>query len=181
MADKPALPAAAPARPSSATAWIGQALLYALFALAIGVFSRWPTYHHLAPDQALIKVSFTHTGKPVGDCRPLTEAELAKLPPNMRAPMKCPRERSPVTVEVDIGGVPAMHRVAPPSGLSRDGASAVYQRLQVTAGEQRIAVRLNDDARHAGFAYQREATVKLAPAQILVIDFDAERGGITLR
>jgi hypothetical protein len=169
------------ARPVSAAAWVGQAVLYALFALFIGVFSRWPTYHHLGPDQALIKLSFTHTGKPVGDCRPLSADELAKLPPNMRAPMKCPRERSPVTVEVDIGGVPAMRRVLAPSGLSRDGASAVYQRLQVAAGEQRIAVRLNDDARQAGFTHQRDETVTLAPAQILVIDFDAEQGGITLR
>jgi len=168
-------------RPHRAAAWAGQALLYALFALAIGVFSRWPTYQHLGPDQALIKLSFTHTGKPVGDCRPLSADELAKLPPNMRAPMKCPRERSPVTVEVDIGGVPVLKRVAAPSGLSRDGASAMYHRLQVAAGEQRIAVRLNDDARQAGFTHQREEVVTLAPAQILVIDFDAEQGGITLR
>jgi hypothetical protein len=173
--------ATAPARPTGAAAWVGQALLYALFALAIGVFSRWPTYHHLGPDQALIKLSFTHTGKPVGDCRPLSPDELAKLPPNMRAPMKCPRERSPVTVEVDVGGVPVVRRVAAPSGLSRDGASAVYQRLQVAAGAQRITVRLNDDARQAGFTHQRDETVTLAPAQILVIDFDAEQGGITLR
>lgn len=169
---------APPVRPA---AWVGQALLYALFALAIGVFSRWPAYHHLGPDEAVIKLSFTHTGKPVGECRPLSADELAKLPPNMRAPMKCPRERSPVTVEVDIGGQPVLRRVAAPSGLSRDGASAVYQRLRVAAGEQRLAVRLNDDARQAGFTYQREATVRLAPAQILVIDFDAEQGGITLR
>ncbi|MDP1691475.1 MAG: hypothetical protein Q8L49_05920 [Burkholderiaceae bacterium] len=164
-----------------ASAWIGQLLLYALFALAIGVFSRWPSYQHIAPDQALIKLSFTHTGKPVGECKAQSQAELAKLPPNMRAPIKCPRERSPVTVEVDIGGVNAMRRSAPPTGLSRDGASAVYQRLVVPAGEQRIAVRLNDDARQSGFAYQREVTVKLAPAQVLVIDFDAEKGGITLQ
>ncbi|MGZ8716882.1 MAG: hypothetical protein ACXWYO_07200, partial [Gaiellaceae bacterium] len=85
-------------------AWVGQALLYGLFALLIGVFSQWPPYRHLAEDQALIKVSFSHHGKPVSDCRPLTAAELAKLPPNMRAPVKCPRERSPVTVEVDLGG-----------------------------------------------------------------------------
>ena len=168
-------------RPARAAAWLGQALLYGLFALAIGVFSRWPTYQHLGPDQALIKLSFTHTGKPVGDCRPLSADELAKLPPNMRAPMKCPRERSPVTVEVDIGGVRVLKRVAAPSGLSRDGASAMYHRLQVAAGEQRIAVRLNDDARQAGFTHQREEVVTLAPAQILVIDFDAEQGGITLR
>ena len=171
----------ASARPLGALAWAGQALLYALFALAIGVLSRWPAYHHLGPDQALIKLSFTHTGKPVGDCRPATPAELAKLPPNMRAPLRCPRERSPVTVEVDIGGQPVLRRVVAPSGLSRDGASAAYHRLQVAAGVQRIAVRLNDDARQAGFTHQREATLTLAPAQILVIDFDAEQGGITLR
>ena len=41
-------------------AWFGQALLYGLFALFIGVFSSWPTYRHLPPDQALIKVSFSH-------------------------------------------------------------------------------------------------------------------------
>lgn len=180
MADQP-VPPASPARPIPATAWIGQAVLYALFALFIGVFSHWPTYHPLAGGQALIKLSFTHTGKPAGDCRLLTSEELAKLPPNMRAPMKCPRERSPVAVEVDIGGTTVLKRVAAPSGLSHDGASAVYQRIPVTAGPQRIAVRLNDDARHTGFTHQRETTVTLAPAQILVIDFDAEKGGITLR
>ena len=168
-------------KPLPATAWLGQLLLYALFALVIGVFSRWPTYQHLAPDQALIKLSFTHTGQPAGDCIRQSEADLAKLPPNMRAPIKCPRERSPVNVEVDVGGVAALRRSAAPSGLSRDGASAMYQRLVVPAGEQRIAVRLNDDARRAGFTHQRDATVKLVPAQVLVIDFDAEKGGITFQ
>jgi hypothetical protein len=165
----------------SARAWIGQVLLYGLFALAIGTFSHWPTYHPLDAGQALIKVSFVHAGKPVGDCRPLGDAERARLPPNMRAPMVCPRERSPVTVEVDIGGVPALRRTAQPSGLSKDGASALYQRLVVPAGEQRIAVRLKDDQRANGFTHQREATLVLQPAQVLVIDFDAEKGGITLQ
>ena len=169
------------ARNTTPRAWLGQVLLYGLFALVIGVFSRWPVYQHLAPGQALIKLSFTHTGKPVGDCVPLSAAELAKLPPNMRAPLKCPRERSPVTVEVDLDGVAAVRRSAAPSGLSRDGASAMYHRLVVAAGEQRIAVRLNDDARRPGPTYQREARVTLAPAQVLVIDFDAAKGGITLQ
>jgi hypothetical protein len=168
-------------KPIKPMAWVGQALLYGLFALVIGVFSRWPPYRHLAADQALVKVSFSHHGKPVSDCRPLSGAELARLPPNMRAPVKCPRERSPVTVEVDINGAPVLRQVALPSGLSRDGASAVYRRLQVAAGPQRIAVRLKDDARSPGFDYQREEVVMLKPAQILVIDFDAAKGGITLQ
>ncbi|MEP7281503.1 MAG: hypothetical protein ABI696_05955 [Rubrivivax sp.] len=162
-------------------AGIGQALLYALFALFIGLFSHWPAYQHLASDQSLIKLSFSHTGKPVSECVQQSAAELAKLPPNMRAPMRCPRERSPVRVELDIDGQPVFRHTAAPSGLSKDGASSVYHRLQLPAGAHRVAVRLNDDARQAGFTYRREATVALAPAQILVIDFDAEQGGITLR
>jgi hypothetical protein len=161
-------------------AWLAQGLLYGLFALFVGVFSQWPRYHPLNDGEALIKISFIHSGKPVGDCRPLSAEESAKLPPNMRAPMICPRERSPVTVELDIGGANALRRTAEPSGLSKDGASALYQRLVVPAGEQRIAVRLKDDVRAPGFTHQREAVVTLAPAQVLVIDFDAEKGGITM-
>jgi len=42
-------------------------------------------------------------------------------------------------------------------------------------------VRLKDSAGAEGFDYQREQSITLAPAQILVIDFDAEKGGITLQ
>ena len=166
---------------TSAGALAGQGLLYGLFALAIGVFSQWPVYHHLAPDEAVVKVSFTRVGKPVGDCRPLTAEELAKLPPNMRAPLKCPRERSPVTVQVDIDGRRVLDRSAPPTGLSRDGVSAVYERVLVPAGERRIAVALSDDVRARDAAYRHEQTVKLTPGQVLVIDFDAAKGGITFQ
>jgi len=161
--------------------WLGQALLYGVFAVVVGVFSRWPAYQHLASDQALIKLSFNHQGKPVSECQRLSAEELAKLPPNMRAPLRCPRERSPITVELDVDGAPALRHVARPSGLSRDGASSVYHRMQVPAGTHQLAVRLKDDVRTSGFGFTREATVTLKPAQILVIDFDPERGGITLQ
>jgi len=161
------------AAPTGVSAWIGQALLYGLFALFIGVFSGWPAYRHLADDQSLIKLSFSHTGKPVSDCTRQSPEELAKLPPNMRAPVRCPRERSSVVVELDVDGVPVFQHAAPPTGLSKDGASSVYHRVPVSAGEHRIAVRLRDDVRSPGFAHVHEQTVTLAPAQILVIDFDS--------
>lgn len=160
-------------------AWLGQGLLYGLFALLVGVFSRWPPYRHLAADQALIKLSFAHHGQVVSPCRQLTPAELAKLPANMRAPTSCPRERAPVVVELDVDGQPAYRHSAAPSGLSKDGASSVYHRVQVAAGEHRIAVRMKDRPGPGGFDHAREATVTLEPARILVIDFDAEKGGIT--
>lgn len=165
---------------NKAMIWSGQAILYALFAVVIGVFSGWPSYRALPPDQAMMKVSFIHHGQRVADCRPFTAEELAKLAPNMRTPMKCGRERSPVTIEVDLDGTTIYRQVAAPSGLSRDGASSVYHRLQLPAGDHRIAVRLKDTAAPGPFNYTREQAVKLRPAQILVIDFDAEKGGITL-
>ena len=162
-------------------AWLGQALLYGLFAVVIGVFSHWPRYRHLPPDTAVIKLSVVHTGKPISECHQLTADELAALPPNMRAPVSCPRERSPVVVELDIDGAPAARIKAPPSGLSRDGASAIYARIPVASGDREITVRLNDDARSSEFAYRAEQRVTLAPAQVLVIDFDADDGEITLQ
>lgn len=163
-----------------AATWAGQGLLYGLFAVIIGVFSHWPPYAPLPANEALVKVSFIHHGQRVAACHALTAEELAKLPPNMRAPMQCGRERSPVTIELDVDGATVYRQVAAPSGLSRDGASAVYHRLQVQAGQHRIAVRLKDRAGPGPFTYTREATVTLRPAQVLVIDFDAQRGGITL-
>lgn len=167
--------------PLGPRAWLGQGLLYGLFALVIGVFSHWPPYRHLAPDTALIKLSLVHTGKPIGDCRQLSAEELAALPPNMRAPVSCPRERSPVAIELDIDGAPAARIEAAPSGLSGDGASAIYARLPVAAGARLLSVRLRDDVRSSDFAYRLERRVSLVPAQVLVIDFDAQRGEIVLQ
>lgn len=158
---------------------LAQAALYGLFAAVIGVFSHWPSYQALAPDAAVLKVSFIHHGERAQPCRPYTAEELAKLPPNMRAPMKCGRERVPVAIEVDVDGRTVYSHVAQPSGLSRDGASSAYQRLVLGAGEHRIAVRMRDVPGNA-FNHVREATVRLSPAQVLVIDFDASKGGITL-
>src|SRR5690606_17968723 len=95
--------------------WAGQALLYGCFAVAIGVFSRWPAYHPLPPDMAQIKVSFIHHGARLADCRPYTAEELAKLAPNMRKATKCERERSPVSIEVDLDGRQVVSHVSAPS------------------------------------------------------------------
>ena len=158
----------------------GQALLYGSFALLVGIFSQWPAYAPLETDEALIKLSFVHHGQRLADCRPYTAEERAKLAPNMRAPLKCERERASVTVELDIDGTPAYRHTAAPSGLSRDGASTVYKRLEVPAGTHRITVRMRDTTATSGFNHEHEATVDLKPSQVLVIDFDAERGGIVL-
>lgn len=160
--------------------WLGQGLLYAVLAAFIAIFSRWPAYQNLATDRALIKVSISHQGQLLGDCVEQSPAELAKLPPNMRAPKRCPRERSPLTVEIEVDGKLVHRQVSNPSGLSGDGAAVVYRRLEVPAGRHRINVRMKDNARSEGFDYTHDEYVDLAPAEILVVDFDAAERRIIL-
>ena len=161
--------------------WFGQILLYAAFATVIVVFSQWPPYRPLAPDQALLKISFLHHGQRLQACIEQTPEELAKLPPNMRAPTHCPRERAPVTIEVDLDGRPAYRETASPSGLSRDGAASVYRSIPVDAGAHRLQVRIRDSARDGGFDHQRDEVVQFAPLQVRVVDFSTEQGGITIQ
>ena len=156
--------------------YLAQALLYVPLMAIIGYFSTSPAYHHLAPGQALIRLSISHAAQRKGECRQRTPEELAKLSPNMRAPLDCPRERAPVTVELDLDGQRVVQAVAPPSGLTRDGASTIYRRLPVAAGTHHIVARLKD---HVGgdFNYVREAELELRPGRVLVIDFHAAKGG----
>lgn len=167
--------------PRGPLAWGGQVLLYGVFAVMVGVFATWPGYSPMAPNDALIRLSFTLTSKPVSECRKRSPEELARLPPNMRAPMQCPRERSPVRVEMELDGKPVLSQVARPSGLRRDGAATVYRRLVVPAGSHKIAVRLQDDALAKGFTHSLEQTVTLAPMQIVVVDFDPATQSITIQ
>lgn len=160
---------------------VGQVVLYALFALTIGVFSYYPPYRHLPPEQALLKLSFSHPGQLVAQCRRRTPEELAALPPNMRNPMDCPRERSPVTVQLALDGSVLARREIPPAGLSRDGPSTVYARFPVPAGSHRLSVQLNDSVREPALNYTRDEDLDIRPGQIVVVDFNPERGGIVIQ
>ncbi len=79
-----------------------------------------------------------------------------------------------------MDGQLAHRQVAQPSGLSSDGAAVVYRRLEVPAGKHHIEVRMKDNARSEGFDYTRSEEVDLAPAEILVVDFDAATRRIIL-
>lgn len=159
----------------------GQALLYAAFAACVGLFSVWPPYRPLEPGQTLLKLSFSHPGERVAECRRRTPEELAKLPPNMRAPLDCPRERSPVSVELELDGKVIARRVVQPAGLARDGASTVYERFPIPAGVHRLEVKVDDSVRAPGLTWEREQEVALAPGRVLVVDLDPEQGGIVIQ
>ena len=159
---------------------LAQLALYAPLMAILGYFSTEPRFSAVAPDQALVRVSFIHATQRKQACRERSAEELAKLAPNMRAAQDCPRERSPLLVEIELDGKVVLQREVQPSGLRRDGNVAVYQRLALPAGRHRIVARLRDRAEGA-FNFAGEQTVELAGGGVLIIDFNAQRGGFVFR
>ncbi len=166
--------------PGRAVSYLLQGVCYAAFMAVVGYFSTSPPYVHLPEGKALVKLSIQHAGQRRQECRERTAEELAKLAPNMRAATVCPRERAPVTVEIEIDGRPVFAVTAPPSGFAKDGASSIYRRVAVPAGEHRVVARMRDAAT-GDFSFVADRTVQLGPGRVLVLDFDANRGGWIFR
>jgi len=157
--------------------YLGQGVVYGLIAVLLGFFADTPAYRHFDDDKAQLTLSLAHSGKHVGECRRLTAAEIAALPPNMRKPLDCPRGRLPVLVEVELDGQLIVSESVPPSGLFGDGPSQIYKNFVIPSGSYTLIVRLRESARDEGFDYQREAQVMISPRQRFVIEFRAEAGG----
>jgi hypothetical protein len=157
-----------------------QLVLYVPLMALIGYFSTEPRFSAIGEDQALLRVSFIHAAQRRQDCRQRSAEELAKLAPNMRASLDCPRERADVLVEVELDGALVLRREVRPAGFQRDGNAALYQRLTVPAGRHRIVARLRDRA-EGDFNYVKEQAVELDAGHVLIIDFNAAQGGFLFR
>jgi hypothetical protein len=157
-----------------------QLALYVPLMVLIGYFSTAPRFSALQEGEALVRLSFIHAAERKEKCRERSEEELAKMAPNMRAPLDCPRERAPLLVELEIDGETVLRREVRPSGLTRDGNATVYHRLPLPAGKHRIVARLRDRA-EGDFNYRKEETIELAPGGVLLIDFVASKGGFVFR
>lgn len=163
---------------------VGQGATFAAFALAIAYFSTSPAYIAHPPEKAQLKLSFTHAGNHVEECRKLTREELQALPPNMRKPMDCSRERWPVIAVLSLDGKEIYTGIAAPTGLSKDGQSSFYQEFPVSAGKHTIKIGLWDtrgDVGDGDFDFELEQEVELAAKEVLVIGFDNETEKVTLK
>jgi ferredoxin/coenzyme F420-reducing hydrogenase delta subunit len=145
---------------------------YGLLALVTGWLSNSPPYQLLNPGQAMIALSFSHAGQRLHECHTLTQDELDKLPPNMRALTDCPRERHPVQVELRVDGEVVYQDSLLPSGLWDDGESSIYQRVTVSAGKHRVFIGMRDSGRTEGFDIQQEVQMDLSERQNLLVELD---------
>jgi len=151
---------------------VGTTLAWGLFAAVSLVFTVWPRFSQLAEGNAIISLTFSHAGQRVEKCRILSQEELNKLPPNMRKPSDCPRERHPVDILFSDNGQVLYEQSLTPSGFWKDGESTVYYRMEVPAGSHDLFISMSDSGREQGFDYSGQTEFTLAEGQHMVIEFD---------
>lgn len=160
---------------------LGQAILFLPFLVFIAMFADGPDHRVIGAGEALVKLSLSHAGQRVEECRRLSRAELEALSPNMRNPMKCARERWPVTVTLWLDDAKLYETTATPSGLSDDGPSVIYQTFPVPAGQHRLRVRLLDSGADTAVPFESTTTLDLVAGQVLAIGFDETKNRIKFR
>jgi hypothetical protein len=148
-----------------------QAVLYLLFFLPIVYFTHQPTHWHLGAGLAELKLSVRHAGAIIGECTAVEVGAYTPLPGNKARPEICPRERSPLQLELLMDGETLYRATVPASGMHSDGVSSVYRRFTVAAGSHHLQLRMNDDVAVEGYAWVLEQDVELQPAQVLVASF----------
>lgn len=159
----------------------GQFVIIAALFAGVAWLSDRPVYRQIPENSGIMMLTFVHGADRKGECRRLTPEEIAKLPPNMRRVLDCPRVRRSLYVELDIDGRRIYAADLPPTGIAGDGPSRVYQRFVMPAGRYDVAVRMRDTARADGFDHERRGTVDFAPSQMFVIDYRPESGEFIFR
>lgn len=154
---------------------LGQLGLYALFALVLGYFSTEPVYVNTTPEESVIRLTFNHAGQLREKCRKFTAEEIAKMPPNMRQAMDCPRERLPVQVEMLLDDKQVHHSVTEASGLWKDGEAVINEKFIIPSGRHHLVIRMRDSKREQGFDYEKSEWIDLKSRQNLVISFIREK------
>ncbi len=153
-----------------------QAINYTVFMALVWYFSMAPPVNVIAEGESLITIAFAHAGEIREPCRKLSQEELMKLPPNMRKPEECPRERSPVIIEARLDGEIIYNITKQPPGIFNDGSVDVYYSRKIPAGKHLFEIKMDDSVRKQGFNYNFEQYINIKPTHILLVEFDSLKG-----
>ncbi len=153
-----------------------QAFNYAIFMALIWYFATSPSIRVIEDDQAMLTVAFAHAGETREECRRLSQEELMKLPPNMRKPEDCPRERSPIIVEATLDGKSIYNKTMLPPGIFNDGGVNIFYSSKVPAGKHSFKIKMDDSVRKQGFNHVFEQDIEIKPQQIVLVEFDSLKG-----
>ena len=155
----------------------GQLLFYILLMVFIGYFAEVPEFEYSPQTHGDLKVIIRHSGKLLGECIEPDPEEQKKLALNMRAPMICPRERSPVYVRLSLDDKLVLDKSVLPAGLHNDGISAEYRNFPIQAGKVRVTLVINDSQGDEKSTHTFNQEISIDPGESVALEFS---NGFTL-
>ncbi|MBT4159893.1 MAG: hypothetical protein HOC70_12620 [Gammaproteobacteria bacterium] len=147
-----------------------QVIVIGLMMVALGYLSDRPTYRIMEPSQTELRLIIRHSGVLIGACEVKTPDELKSLAPNMRQPMTCPREKSPLSFELWVDGEILHQSVVKPSGIHDDGVLALYRSFRLAAGKKEIELKVKDQAELAEFNLRLKQTLDLSRDSVVLVE-----------
>ncbi len=164
----------APKKPSRVVHALAGAALAAIVAVPVVSSSRVAGL--VTPAGPELVVSFKHPGRVASECRKLSEAEKAALPPHMRRDEICDRTRPPVRLRVTVDGAVAIESSHRPHGLRGDGPSVAIERLALSPGRHHVTVAIGETADAGEWTFRDERTIEVPGAGRVVVLFDRVTG-----
>jgi coenzyme F420-reducing hydrogenase delta subunit/Pyruvate/2-oxoacid:ferredoxin oxidoreductase delta subunit len=156
-----------------------RALVAATLVLALAGLTLLPAdlvYRSTGGGPPALIVSFKHPGRLHEDCRVLTDAEKAALPPHMRRDEVCDRRRASVRLRVHVDGTLVLSRSFAPRGLWSDGNSIAVEEVPVEAGRRDVTVAVGDSWDPDEWTYADARPVNVVEGERRVILFDRLTG-----
>jgi ferredoxin/coenzyme F420-reducing hydrogenase delta subunit len=120
-------------------------------------------------------VSFNHSGALL-ETKKLSQKELDRRLPHMRAQINVSRERTPVGMRISIDGIVVHEDFFEPRGLQNDGPSIASVRLPVSEGRHHVRVDLSDGPERGVWTKHWDEEVLFEASRNRVVLFDAKSG-----
>ncbi len=166
------------------------AALVALVAtLAVGGLSQVP-YEHEPAAHSVIRLAWRIRGAVATECRTLTAEELEKVPVHMRRAEECERRPVSYTLRVAVDGETVVEERVRAAGARADRPLYVFRDLAVSPGNRQLAIsfireaeleaRSEGDKAVIPARLDFDQTLRLAPKQIALVTYDAERRALVM-
>ena len=153
-----------------------QAFNYTIFMAIVWYFATAPSIRVINDDESMITLAFGHAGELREPCRKMSSEEMAKLPANMRIDEACPRERSPIHIEMLMDGELLYDKTLLAPGIYNDGGVNIFFSGKIPAGEHNIEIKMEDNVRNEGLDHTFTKTVSIDPTKIILFSYDQING-----
>ncbi len=136
-----------------------------------------------SPTTGAVRLAWRLAGQSWLDCRPLSAAEIARLPVHMRQTRDCRTVYLHYRLRAWTDGLLVLDRAVAPLGARGDRPLYVEQDLELSAGVHHVRVEFmpTEDPTHAGMTLVLEDSVAVSAGRARLVTYDGERGRLVAR